>query len=88
MKNFENVTVAALIGFMVGSMPRIWPFQHGDPGSMVLQKGKLVTTRIIYDMPSKFNGSVLFTILCAIAGLCLVLGIERLAERAGKKESK
>ena len=76
MKHFENVTIAALIGFMIGSMPRIWPFQHEDLTSIVLQKGKPVATRIVYDMPGAFDGKTLFTLLCALAGLGLVLGIE------------
>lgn len=84
MKNFENITIAALIGFMIGSMPRIWPFQHDDLTSIVLQKGKPVATRIVYDMPQNFDGKTLFTILCALAGLGLVIGIEYYANRVRK----
>ena len=88
MKNFENVTIAALIGFMIGSLPRIWPFQHADLSSIVLQKGKPVATRIIYDMPQSFDGKTLFTILCAIAGLALVMGIEYCAKRVRKNQEQ
>ena len=84
MKKFEAVTIAALIGFMIGSIPRLWPFQHDDLSSIVLQKGKPVATRIIYDMPQSFDGKTLFTILCAIAGLGLVMGIEFYANRIKK----
>ena len=88
MKNFENVTIAALIGFMVGSMPRIWPFQHDDISSIVIQKGKPVATRIIYDMPSTFDSTVLLALLCALAGLGLVLGIERFAKLSSSKKAE
>ena len=88
MKNFEAVTIAALIGFMIGSIPRLWPFQHDDLSSIVLQKGKPVATRIIYDMPQSFDGKTLFTILCAIAGLGLVMGIEFYANRIKKNNEQ
>ena len=88
MKNFESITIAALIGFMLGSLPRIWPFQHADLSSIVLQKGKPVATRIVYDMPQSFDGKTLFTILCAIAGLGLVMGIEYYAKKVRKNQEQ
>ena len=88
MKHFENVTIAALIGFMIGSIPRIWPFQHADLNSIVLQKGKPVATCVIYDMPQSFDGKTLFTVLCALAGLGLVMGIEYCAKRVRKNQEQ
>ena len=82
MKHHANPTIASLIGFMIGSMPRIWPFQHADLASMVLQKGKPVATRIVYEAPS-FDRNGLLVLLCALAGFILVLGIEYFA--AGQK---
>ena len=80
MKKYASPTIAALIGFMVGSIPRLWPFQHNDVSSMVLQKGKLVATRIIYEMPT-FQWRSLLVLGCALAGLILVIGIEYFASR-------
>lgn len=88
MKNFESITIAALIGFMIGSLPRIWPFQHADLSSIVLQKGKPVATRIVYDMPQSFDGKTLFTVLCALAGLGLVMGIEYYAKKVRKNQEQ
>lgn len=82
MKHHANPTIASLIGFMIGSMPRIWPFQHADLASMVLQKGKPVATRIVYEAPA-FDRNGLLVLLCALAGFILVLGIEYFA--AGRK---
>ena len=80
MKKYASPTIAALIGFMVGSIPRLWPFQHNDVSSMVLQKGKLVATRIVYEMPT-FQWRSLLVLGCALAGLILVIGIEYFASR-------
>ncbi len=80
MKKYSAPTIAALIGFMVGSIPRLWPFQHDDVSSMVLQKGKLVATRIVYELPPMQWRSLL-VLGCALAGLVLVIGIEYFASR-------
>ena len=80
MKKYSTPTIAALIGFMVGSIPRLWPFQHDDLSSMVLQKGKLVATRIIYELPPMQWRSLL-VLGCALAGLILVIAIEYFASR-------
>ena len=74
MKRFYNATVAALIGFMVGALPRIWPWQHeiGD------NQWKL-------DLPAA-DGSLLWVILCTLAGLALVLVIELCAARKNAQE--
>lgn len=80
MKKHFNPTIASLIGFMVGSMPRIWPFQHADLSSIVLQKGKPTATGIIYELPPMELNS-LWVLLCALSGVILVLGIEYFANR-------
>ena len=85
MEKHSNVTVAALIGFMVGSLPKIWPFQHDDLTSVTLQKGKLVATRVVYEMPG-FTINGFYVLLCALAGLFLVLSIEFYAKRQQQKQ--
>ena len=85
MEKFANVTVAALIGFMVGSLPKIWPYQHDDLSSITIQKGKEVATRVIYDAP-EMNLNSLWVLLCAASGLILVLAIEFYASKNRKKE--
>ena len=73
MKRYYNATVAALIGFMAGALPRIWPWQHA-----------IDENRWKLDLPAA-DGSLLWVILCALAGLALVLVIESLA---GKKNEE
>lgn len=68
MKNFYNATVAALIGFMIGAIPRLWPWQHLDSNH-----------RLIYDAPD--GASLLWTTAAAASGLLLVLVIEFFARK-------
>ena len=74
MKRFYNATVAALIGFMVGALPRIWPWQHENP----------LTGRRIYDAPA-WDNSLIWVIVCALAGLALVLAIEFCAGQKNRR---
>ena len=73
LKNFYNITIAALIGFMVGAIPRLWPYQHEVNG------------KLVYD-PPVCDRSMLWTILCAAAGLMLVLIIEFAARKKNQEE--
>ena len=68
MKNFYNATVAALIGFMAGAIPRLWPWQHQDSAH-----------RLIYEVPD--CASLLWTVAAAASGLLLVLAIELFARK-------
>ncbi len=72
MKNFYNATVAALIGFMVGAIPRLWPWQH-----------QTASGRLTYDAPD--YASLLRILAAAAAGLALVMIIEFFARN--KKQS-
>ena len=74
MKQFYNVTVAALIGFMAGAIPRLWPWQHENP----------FTGKAVYDAPA-CDDLLPWVILAAIAGLVLVLAADFLA---GKRKTR
>lgn len=84
MRRYYTCTVASLVGFMLGSLPRIWPFQHDDPLSIVVKKGKLVATKIIYELP-KFDMQFFWALASAVAGLLLVLAIEYIALKKQQK---
>lgn len=73
IKNFYNTTIAALIGFMVGAIPRLWPWHHEIDG------------RFIYDAPV-YDSGMIWTILCALSGLVLVLVIEFFSSRKNKEQ--
>ena len=73
MKNFYNITVAALIGFMVGAIPRLWPWQHET------------ANRISYELPV-CNIGLFWNIAACMAGLILVLVIEFWAKKKQNKE--
>ena len=85
MKHFRAVTIAALIGFMVGSLPRLWPWQHVT--ETMLKKGEPVPVRFAYDWPV-WDRSFAAIAAAALLGLLIVLGIEMTARRKSAAAAK
>ena len=82
MRRFKDATTAALIGFMIGTLPRIWPYTKET--DFVLKKGKLVATKFKCLAP-EWNISLLWIVLIAAAGLAMVLVIEKMASKETEK---
>ena len=68
LKKYNDLTVAVLIGFMLGSLRKVWPWKTGD----------VITNDNILPV---INNSFWFALLLAAAGLILVLVIEYVARR-------
>ena len=81
LARWHGQTVALLVGFMAGSLWKIWPFRT------VLEtttnaKGKVVVLRDALAAPSSPVELVL-ALLLMVAGVALVVGLERLQQRRG-----
>jgi putative membrane protein len=86
LRNFHNLTVAVLAGFMVGSLNKVWPWKkvsetfidrHGEIKS-------LAETNILPGTYEQLTGSspfLLGAILLAIAGFALIFVIEGLTSK-------
>ncbi len=87
-RKWHNQTVAALIGFMVGSVPRLWPWQRGV--EFVESKGQSVPVKIELLNPGAygFGGKFFLIIGLALLGLAVVLVIEFAAARKNRSEAE
>lgn len=85
-RKWHSQTVAALIGFMLGSIPRLWPWQRAV--EFMESKGKLVPVRIELLAPDAYGfGGRFFLILgLMLLGLVMVLAIELAAARKNRAE--
>lgn len=72
---FHDVTLAALIGIMLGSLRELWPFKQVDA------EGVAQNT-----LPAAIDGTFAVTVVCFVVGLTLVLGIERLGRKKAGAE--
>ena len=85
-KNYSNITLAVLTGFIAGSLNKIWPWkrvletaEYGDK-SVVLRDESV--------LPWNFSGesNLWFALALMFAGFLLILTLERLAEKNPKGE--
>jgi len=70
----HDLVVSILLGFMLGSLRKVWPWKVLEPISETFIK----ETNFI---PAAFNGEVAFAILLMALGVVLVLAMEYLANR-------
>ena len=75
LKKYNDVTVAVLIGFMLGSLRRVWPWKEA---------ANINNANIMPEL----NWSLLFPVCLAIGGFLLVLAIEYIARRIEKKRGE
>ena len=86
---YHQITVAALIGFLVWSLSVTWPWKL--PVSTMLDRhGELIVLESINVLPAKFSmatgqaADVMWVILFALLGVFLVLTTEYAAKKFGK----
>jgi putative membrane protein len=84
LARWHGQTVALLVGFMTGSLWKIWPFREVLE-STTNAKGKLVVLRDALAAPPSLAALALALALMAL-GVGLVVGLERLQQRRGIAE--
>ncbi len=80
MKKFRDQTIAALTGFVAGSMLLVWPWKTAIPkldslGSVIMRKGKEVVAGYKWYMP-EFNAETLAALGLMAAGVIIIILIE------------
>ena len=87
-KNHKNATLGLLIGFMVGSLNKLWPWQHviktriNSHGEEVAVLSKSISPSTFSQLTENFGYSndpkIVGVIICAIFGCLLVFGLEKI----------
>jgi putative membrane protein len=83
LARWHGQTVALLVGFMAGSLWKIWPFRQLETATNA--KGKVVVLRDALAAPGS-GGELAAALLLAALGVALVVGLERLQQRRGIAE--
>ncbi|MDY3068217.1 MAG: DUF368 domain-containing protein [Parabacteroides sp.] len=86
LKKFHNVTIAALAGFMIGSLNKVWPWKqvletYTDSHGKVKP---LIESNIIPDMANSEH-QVIMAIGLMLFGFILVYVLEKLSAKSGEK---
>jgi putative membrane protein len=87
LRRFHDVTVAALIGLMAGSLRKIWPWKE-TVETFTDRHGELKPLVEANVLPASLSGEVLLSIGLGIAGCAIVVVIERLATRRSAGDTK
>ncbi len=87
-KNYNDLTVAVLIGLMIGSLRKIWPWKddldwvRDAAGEILMRDGHPIVTKQANYLPSMdVNGGqeIIFAIGLAAIGFVLIIVLERLS---------
>jgi len=82
--HYENLTLALLTGFIVGSLNKIWPWKEVLESEMINGKLKILSEKSV--MPNSFQGDAQLgmAILMGIIGFLFIVLLEKLAQRKSK----
>jgi len=82
--HYENLTLALLTGFIVGSLNKIWPWKEVLESEMINGKLKILSEKSV--MPNSFQGDAQLgmAILMGIIGFLFIVLLEKLAQQKSK----
>jgi len=80
LKNYHDLMVATLTGLMIGSLRKVWPWKE-TLESVVDSHGQMVPLVQSNILPGQWNGEVLAALSLMVAGLLVVLFLDRLGNR-------
>lgn len=80
-KNYKDLTLAILTGFILGSLNKIWPWKKILETKVFGDKIITVDEQSISPFAYDGNNQLLFAILLAIIGFSLILLLEKLASK-------
>ncbi|MEL6109414.1 MAG: DUF368 domain-containing protein, partial [Planctomycetota bacterium] len=81
LANHRDVTMASLIGLMIGSCAKLWPLQVATDATKELKMKERVME---YVSPADFSGSLVLLVLLAVGAAVAVLALERVASSLGE----
>ena len=78
-KRYHDLTVALLIGLMVGSLRKIWPWKE-TVASIVDRHGEILPTVQRNYLPPAWTSEVFLALGLALAAIAIVMALDRLSE--------
>ena len=91
-KRYKNQTIAALTGFILGSLKLLWPWQKkefltDEAGDLILKSnGDEIVAKSIAYLPEAFNQQVLIAILLVVVGIASIVALEMTALKEEQEE--
>jgi putative membrane protein len=79
--NYKNITLAILTGFILGSLPKIWPWKEVLETRMFGEKIIAVKEQNISPFAFEGDNQIWFALMAASMGFLLILLLEKLAAK-------
>ena len=79
LKNFHNIMMCVLTGFMIGSLKKIWPWREVLESTIIRGKTKVLQDQVFF--PSEFSAEVITAFVIMIIGFALIFVIEKLGNK-------
>jgi len=83
-QNYKNSTLALLTGFILGSLNKIWPWKRVLETKIFGKKVIPINEENISPFNFEGDNQLLFAILLALLGFCVIFILERLAATSKK----
>ena len=80
-KNYKNATLAILTGFILGSLPKIWPWKKVLETKTFGEKIIVINEKNISPITFEGDNQLIFAILLAIVGFSLIFILEKVASK-------
>ena len=86
-EHHKNTTLTLLIGFMMGSLNKVWPWKQVLE-TRINSHGEVVPYIDRSILPQNFEGEpqITIAIILAIFGFVLIFGMEKIASKLGKNK--
>ena len=80
-ENYKNVTLAVLTGFILGSLPKIWPWKKVLKTKTFGEKIIVINDKNISPFSFEDDNQLIFAITLAIIGFSLIFILEKVASK-------
>ena len=84
-KHFEMLTLAALTGFMFGSLNKVWPWK--ETLTTYVDKHGVTAPLTQRNILPAMDSSLPIALLLIAVGIILVIGLEKVADRKNRAEA-
>ena len=76
LARFHAETMAFLVGLMLGSLRKVWPFRNVLEEKLIGSKVRVLRDECVW--PQEYSGEVLLSFVLMVVGAVLILALERL----------
>ncbi|AMK11988.1 DUF368 domain-containing protein [Pseudodesulfovibrio indicus] len=82
LQRWHAATVSVLTGFMIGALRKVWPWKEVLESAVI--RGKMHVLRTQNVLPDGFDSGVALALALCVAGVCVVIVLERLSRGRAK----